>query len=122
MMNSEELYNNVDGRIYSIIQPNVVYELRRNDYQGRHYYHVKVSKNGKDKYIPINFKDRELLFENGTKIRIKNAIEDSYKKGYDEIMYFLVNDFEIVTKTSNDFVNEYNKQQQDIKTPYDDIF
>ena len=84
---------------------------------------VKVVNGGKEKFVPIYFKEKDLLYENGTKIRIKSATEMSYKKGYDEIMYFLVNDYEIVNKNSFDYVNEYNQQQQqDIKTPYDDIF
>lgn len=123
MMNSEINSNVESGKIYSIIQANVVYELRRSDYQGKHYYRVKVVNGGKEKFVPIYFKEKDLLYENGTKIRIKSATEMSYKKGYDEIMYFLVNDYEIVNKNSFDYVNEYNQQQQnDIKTPYDDIF
>ena len=123
MMNNEANSNVESGKIYSIIQANVVYELRRSDYQGKHYYRVKVVNGGKEKFVPIYFKEKDLLYENGTKIRIKSATEMSYKKGYDEIMYFLVNDYEIVNKNSFDYVNEYNQQQQnDIKTPYDDIF
>ena len=123
MMNNETNSNVESGKIYSIIQANVVYELRRSDYQGKHYYRVKVVNGGKEKFVPIYFKEKDLLYENGTKIRIKSATEMSYKKGYDEIMYFLVNDYEIVNKNSFDYVNEYNQQQQnDIKTPYDDIF
>ena len=123
MMNNETNSNVENGKIYSIIQANVVYELRRSDYQGKHYYRVKVVNGGKEKFVPIYFKEKDLLYENGTKIRIKSATEMSYKKGYDEIMYFLVNDYEIVNKNSFDYVNEYNQQQQnDIKTPYDDIF
>lgn len=123
MMNNEINSNVENGKIYSIIQANVVYELRRSDYQGKHYYRVKVVNGGKEKFVPIYFKEKDLLYENGTKIRIKSATEMSYKKGYDEIMYFLVNDYEIVNKNSFDYVNEYNQQQQnDIKTPYDDIF
>lgn len=122
-MNNEINSNVENGKIYSIIQANVVYELRRSDYQGKHYYRVKVVNGGKEKFVPIYFKEKDLLYENGTKIRIKSATEMSYKKGYDEIMYFLVNDYEIVNKNSFDYVNEYNQQQQnDIKTPYDDIF
>ena len=122
-MNNEANSNVESGKIYSIIQANVVYELRRSDYQGKHYYRVKVVNGGKEKFVPIYFKEKDLLYENGTKIRIKSATEMSYKKGYDEIMYFLVNDYEIVNKNSFDYVNEYNQQQQnDIKTPYDDIF
>ena len=121
---NNEMYSNVDKNgIHSIIQTNVVYTLRRSDYQNKHYYRVKVVSGGKEKFIPVYFKDKDLIFENGAKIRIKNAIELSYSKGYDEIMYYLINDFEIVNKDSFDYVNEYNQQQQkDIKTPYDDIF
>lgn len=117
--------------IVTIVEPNSVYKLERSDYNGKHYYKIVVeNKSGKTYKLPVYFKDRSMIFDNNTLIRIKRAREDFYHKGYDEIYYLLILDFDLITKTSQGYINEYNELAQqnkqldilkDIKTPYDDI-
>lgn len=66
-------------------------------------------------YKPVKFK-RGVEVADRTRIKIKQAFENFYKKGYDYVFYLQINEFEIL----DDKINEYNESLQEIDV--DDIF
>ena len=66
-------------------------------------------------YKPVKFK-KGVEVADKTRIKIKQAFENFYKKGYDYVLYLQINEFEIL----DDKINEYNESLQEVDV--DDIF
>lgn len=67
--------------------------------------------------MPVKFK-KGIELENKTRIKIKQAFENFYVKGYDTIFYLQINEFEIL----DDKIQAYNESVQEADIDIDDIF
>lgn len=99
----------------------------RRDYNGKPSYSLGLSKKKQDGsyekgYINVNFK-KGVELQNQTKIKIKSAWLDFYKKEKATIPTIFINDFEIVeqipveqltTKTESDFGQQIQIQPEDL--------
>ena len=91
------------------------------------FYNIGMSKKGQDGkyesgYMPVRFK-KDVVLENKTKIRIKNAWLDFYSKDKKTYPYIFINEFEIVDsgKSGKEEVakNPYEEFGNSIKTEFD---
>ena len=92
----------------------------KNEYNDKPYYTMGLSKKDKSGnyikgYINVNFK-KGVVLSNMTKIRIKSAWLDFYKKDVQTIPYIFINDFDIVENDKKDIFEEYGES---VKTDFD---
>lgn len=96
----------------------------KNEYNDKPYYTIGLSKKDKNGnyvngYMNVNFK-KGVELENMTKIKIKSAWLDFYKKDVKTIPTIFINDFEIVSTTpqvsKKDVFEEFGES---IKTDFD---
>ena len=104
-----------------------LYEVLSNEWAGKTFYNLKLfttryDGQTEDGRIRAEFVKCDPPI-NGTKIRIKNAKEDWYKKGkFDTIFKIVIFDYEIAQPNSeiaNEAINEfYSKDNDDFELPF----
>lgn len=92
----------------------------KNEYNDKPYYTIGLSKKDKDGkyingYMNVSFK-KGVELANKTKIKIKSAWLDFYKKDVKTIPSIFINDFEIVEEQKKDPFEEFGNS---IKTDFD---
>lgn len=85
----------------------------RKDYNGKVFYNIGITQTQPDGqkingYMPVRFK-RGVELENKSKIKIKQAFENFYKKGFDTIFYLQITDFELL----DDKIEAYTQAQEE---------
>lgn len=92
----------------------------KNEYNDKPFYTIGLSKKDKNGnyingYMNVSFK-KGVELENKTRIKIKEAWMDFYKKDVKTIPIIFINDFEIVDQGKKDPFKEYGES---IKTDFD---
>ena len=93
----------------------------RNEYNGKVSYQIGLSKKDKDGkfisgYVPVNFK-KGIDLKNKTKIKIKNAWLDFYKKDKATIPTIFISEFDITEEPKEE--NPFEEFGNSIKTDFD---
>lgn len=100
------------------IKPGKEYNIERQDYNGKAFYKISISKKNKDgtKYYAkknVFFKEGVEL-ENNTRIKIKKAFEDFWNKDkFTPIFSVFITDFEIISRPEDVINNAYDDFNND---------
>jgi hypothetical protein len=110
--------NKAEEYISHKLNAGYTYMVFRNDRNGKTFYKIGVKQkdlDGQEKtcYIPISFK-KGVDVEDKTKIKIKQAIENVYAKGYDTIFTYKILEFDNLS----DAVQEYAASADELDLPF----
>ena len=99
------------------VQAGFNYTVYRNDRNGKTYYKICVVQKAFDgqeskHYIPVTFK-KDVELQDKTKIKIKVAVENVYKKGYDTISTYMILDFDNLSEALQEFNESDSSYDED---------
>ena len=111
--------NNKTGEYISHkLNAGYTYMVFRNDRNGKTFYKIPIKQkdfDGQEKthYIPVSFRSG-IDIPDKTKIKIKQAVENVYAKGYDTIFTYKILEFENLSEA----VQEYAASADDLDLPF----
>lgn len=100
------------------VQAGFNYTVYRNDRNGKSYYKICVTQKAFDgqetkHYIPVTFR-KGVELPDKTKIKIKQAVENVYKKGFDTISTYMILDFDNLSEAIEEFNQADSNYDEDL--------